>query len=296
MFRNAFAIARQYTFPIVISQKTMAGDCTSTIGAFVVINDKGWILTAGHILQDLGVLTLAEQKAREIRGRRADIESDPSLSSVEKDERLSQIESLPDDHVDRASAWWGFDGAKILDGQVIGSVDIGVGRLDPFDPAWVSTYPTFKDPSKDFEPGASLCRLGYPFHAVQAVWNEENSTFGLSAGSMPPPIFPIDGIFTRTATINPPGSPAPGFPLMWLETSSPGLKGQSGGPIIDTQGSIWAIQSHTAHYPLGFNPPIPGSASDEREHQFLNVGRGVHAETIFGLLQELGVEFQVSSY
>jgi hypothetical protein len=39
---------------------------------------------------------------------------------------------------------------------------IGAARLEPFDPSWITQYPVFKDPSKDFEPGTNLCRMGFP--------------------------------------------------------------------------------------------------------------------------------------
>jgi hypothetical protein len=77
--------------------------------------------------------------------------------------------------------------------------------------------------------------------------------------------FPIDGIFTRIINVLPP-SPAPNFPLKYIETSSPGLRGQSGGPTFDTEGAVWAIQSQTRHLPLGFSPEIKVAGKLEQEH------------------------------
>ena len=77
-----------------------------------------------------------------------------------------------------------------------------------------------------------------------------------------------------------------------LETSTPGLRGQSGGPIFDTNGDIWAIQSRTQHYDLGFKPKAMQSAQEE--HQFLNVGLGVHVQTVLGFLDQLGIKYQIS--
>jgi hypothetical protein len=83
------------------------------------------------------------------------------------------------------------------------------------------------------------------------------------------------------------------YPLRLFETSSPGLRGQSGGPIFDTKGVVWGIQSLTRHFPLGFEPTVPGKGV--KEHQFLNVGIGVHAVTIVGLLKKQGIECQLST-
>lgn len=70
----------------------------------------------------------------------------------------------------------------------------------------------------------------------------------------PIPMFPIDGIMTRNIIS---GKSQDGiFEFKWLETSSPGLRGQSGGPTFDKDGNIWALQSQTRHLPLGFSPKI----------------------------------------
>ncbi len=117
-------------------------------------------------------------------------------------------------------------------------------------------------------------------------------------GAVPLPLFPIEGMFTRVVI-----APMPemengggGSSGKFIETSSPGLVGQSGGPIVDSEGAVWALQSHTRHYPLGFSPPIPGQGKNPaaKEHQFMNVGLGVHAEIILNLLKQRDVEHQVA--
>ena len=50
MFSKAVPIATGFTRPVVISSRTTQGVCDGTIGAYVVINREGWILTAGHLL------------------------------------------------------------------------------------------------------------------------------------------------------------------------------------------------------------------------------------------------------
>jgi len=81
-----------------------------------------------------------------------------------------------------------------------------------------------------------------------------------------------------------------------LETSTPGLRGQSGGPIFDTKGTIWALQSRTSHFPLGFSPKVKKDGKDIEENQFLNVGWGVHAELIAAFLKDNGVDYRLSDY
>ena len=65
----------------------------------------------------------------------------------------------------------------------------------------------------------------------------------------------------------------------WIETSSPDLKGQSGGPLFDENGLICGIQVNTYLYLLDFY----GIGSN----QSLNVGRAVRSDTIIAFLMNL---------
>jgi hypothetical protein len=80
---------------------------------------------------------------------------------------------------------------------------------------------------------------------------------------------------------------------MFIETSSPGLRGQSGGPTFDINGTIWAIQSQTHHMKLGFGDNQKQSKELEHlKYQYLNVGWGTHALTITSFLTENKISFQ----
>lgn len=294
MFRKAYAIASQYTWPVVLSRKAVAGQCSANIGTFVTINDEGWILTAAHIVGHFQKLADGAAMARASEAEMAKIEADASLDTKARKQRIRQVARPAKNDTDRCSAWWGRDECRIVFAAVNVATDLAVARLAPFDPTWVATYPTFKDPSKDFEPGVSLCKLGYPFHQITPQWDASADSFRFPPDTVPLPRFPMEGILTRIINIAVP-SPPP-YPLRMIETSSPGLRGQSGGPIFDQQGTIWGIQCQTVHWPLGFNPTVPGSSTGKREHQFLNAGVGAHPDTIFGMLQEQGIKFHVSPY
>ena len=137
-------------------------------------------------------------------------------------------------------------------------------------------------------PGTSLCRLGFPFHQLKAEWDKAAERFELPSGALPPPLIPIEGIFTRQ--VRKPDVDHPVF----IETSSPGLKGQSGGPVFDVQGRLWGIQSRTHHLDLGFNPEAQRGKRSIREHQFLNVGLAGHPAELVALLDEKGIAYRLS--
>lgn len=297
MFKDAYAIARQFTQPVIVSMRTVGGECRAGPAAFVVLNKDGWIVTAYHILRDCMALAASERdvadRLRAIEATRAD----PSLSAKEKKHKLRSLLHPKAEEIQNFSVWWGQNGAQLKDVTAIQSVDLAIGRLEPFDPSVVGAYPVLKDPTKDFEPGRSLCKLGFPFHNLPVGWDTASNGFNL--GTVALTLFPIEGMLTRF--INDPewvaerAKNAIPFPLQHLEVSSPGLRGQSGGPIFDAQGRVWAIQSATAHLALGFDPEVKAKDGKKyREHQFLNVGRGVHASTIVGLLNQLGIKFELS--
>jgi hypothetical protein len=255
MFQKAYQIASEFTFPIVTSRKTVGGICSSSVGTFVVINKEGWIVTAGHILSKWAQLAQGVEAIRAIQAERDAIKADPSLTNKERGKRLSAGIQIGKDDSDQCSMWLTWPNVQLTNmlffpattpgwGEII---DLGVGKLEPFDPAWVKQYPVFKDPKKGFDQGRSLCKLGFPFHQFQATWDAAKRQFLLPPGALPMPRFPIEGIFTRITEMRTDGPDQPAFPIKYVETSSPGLLGQSGGPTFDVHGTIWAIQAKTSH-------------------------------------------------
>ncbi len=296
MFKVACDKARKFTRSVVLSHRRVDGVCGSGLGAFVVVNKDGWIVTALHILQGIDELNASCEAYRGYLSEKERIEKDTTLTSKQRKRRRAQL-NHPAAHSARdCSIWWAKSGIALKDISGIQIADLAVGRLEPFSPSelGITEFPVFKDPEKGLAAGTSLCKHGFPFHSIQPEFDEANNKFMLPKGSVPAPLFAIEGILSRTITTL--GGPALPFPVKFLETSSPGLRGQSGGPITDSQGTIWAIQSMTVHYPLGFSPPVPNGRPNEKEHQFLNVGRGVHAETVVGFLRDRGIDFQLSQY
>lgn len=289
MFREALTMARRFTWPVVLSKRDGNGVCASSIGSCVVLNRDGWIATAYHLLAQFTQLKNQTLAAQAFDAESARLNADTTL---EKRERQRQIRKLPFPAKTDArdvSIWWGHNGCNVTDIAGIEEVDLAVGRLEPFDASWVGTYPVFKDPSRDFEPGVSLCKLGFPFHEIKPTWDSTRGAFVLPPGALPMPLFPIDGIFTRTVQSVTQNTSAAKYPHQWIETSSPGLRGQSGGPTFDTKGTIWGIQVRTAHYPLGFDDA-------GAKGQFLNVGLGVHPATMLPFFDEKGIKYELSDY
>lgn len=101
---------------------------------------------------------------------------------------------------------------------------------------------------------------------VVVSWRDAGGRVGSSVGTF--------------VVLNDAGWVATSAHLFGIETSSPGLRGQSGGPVYDREGRVWGIQSRTIHIPLGFDPTIIIDGVSTVEHQFLNLGIATHARTV----------------
>ncbi|OGW42716.1 MAG: hypothetical protein A2X57_01005 [Nitrospirae bacterium GWD2_57_8] len=293
MFADAYMKAKCFTLPVVISTRFFDGSVECGCGAYVVLNDEGWIMTVAHIWESHFAHKSHLAEIDDYNKKLQAIEQSTSFDAKHKRKKIAQLQSNPR-WITNHSFWWGIDGAQLKDIKPLPDGDLVIGRLEPFDPKRISSYPILKDPTTNLNNGTSLCKLGFPFHEIKATFDPVKNAFALAPGSLPLPLFPIDGIFTRQVFA---GKSKDGkYDIKFIETSSPGLRGQSGGPIYDTKGTIWALQSRTSHFPLGFSPTIKKKGIDVEENQFLNVGWGVHIELIVSFLREHGVKFSISTY
>lgn len=288
MFAEAYKIASGFTQPVIILTKRFDGAIECGIGSFVLINRDGWFLSAAHILEAQIRYDKGHEELSAYEEQKKEIESHPSWADKYKQNKIRSLK-VASDLVVKCSYWWGADGLVTSPELHIAS-DLLVGRFDNFVPRDTQNFPVFKNPTT-LNPGTSLCKLGFPFHEAGADYDDANDRFNLAPGTLPVPRFPIEGIFTRT--INTQERYGDYF-MKWIETSSPGLRGQSGGAIFDQAGVVWGKQSHTMSLQLGFEPVVKRGKQEVVESQFLNVGIGVHPEVIVNVLTELGVEFSMT--
>jgi len=255
MFAHAFRRATCFTRPVVISRRYFDRSTECGCGAFVVINDEGWIVTAAHLLFPFG-------------------KDNPKW-------------------ITNLSYWWGMDGVQLTDIRPLPEGDLALGRLTPFDPNAWADYPVFKSPG-DLGVGTALCKIGYPFQKIQASFREANNSFDLGLEARTLACFPMEGLYTRTLSAGKSGDGR--YDIKFLETSSPGFKGQSGGPILDENGTIWGVQSRTDHYTYGVISRTEKDGREIEEDQCINLGVGIHPEVIVRFLEDNGIRFARSDY
>jgi hypothetical protein len=271
VFVRAVASASQFTFPYVGLRRRASGVVDSTIGSFVVLNESGWALTAAHVVQDI----LAAQR---------DVDAGPAAAEGSEDACTQHVEiwAMP-----------GFDSTRphIAEAIVRGISDVAAVRLEPFDSGGITEFAALRDDeAAPIEQGLAVCRYGYPFHAIQSGWDEERQEFQLPEGAFPVASFALDGIVARFhRSMDEQGNEA-----TFIATSTPGLRGQSGGPLMDVEGRVCGLQSHTAHLDLGFEGVFSAGDQVVTERQFLNVGVASHVTELRGVLDEAGIAYRLA--
>ncbi len=263
MFQDALETAGHFTFPYVGVRRRNDGEVFSTVGALVIINADGWCLTAAHVVD-------------EIRKAHASVQSKAQPTTLS---HHAEIWAVP-----------GFARSKprMAQAHVDSAADLAAIRIEPFDAGQFERPPVFRSLVSPVRPGLSLCRVGYPFHKVEATFDEDAGNFDVKTG-FPVPRFALEGMVSRFHNVVVEGREPP---VRFIETSTPGLRGQSGGPLIDVEGRICGMQSHTAHLDLGFDAAFEREGERVTERQFLNVGRAVHVEQIMAFLDAKQIDYR----
>ena len=244
MFQEACAGLKGALIPVVLCLRNSDGEVGCGMGAGILINQEGWFITAAHLLMMAKEVEVATKNQAELPG-------------------FGQVTN----HV----CVLGVTGARLGTARVFHEIDLGIAKLKNYTHRKELSYPKLR--VRDVQQGEMLCRIGFPFVGnVKPKWN--NGVFDLS-GIFPVPQFVNEALVSRFAKLS---------EGTWIETSSPGLKGQSGGPLLDVDGLVCGIQVNTCSYPLNFE----GAERD----QVFNVGRAVHIETIRMYLDDNNIQYQ----
>jgi Trypsin-like peptidase domain len=170
------------------------------------------------------------------------------------------------------------------------TADLAILKIKGFTSKRYNGYAVFAKLSDELQPGLFLCRLGYPFPEFSNfTFNEPEEKIGWSSAPTRVVRFPIEGMVTRHL-----GS-ADGK-ISGVELSTPGLRGQSGGPLFDSNGLVYGMQSMTNHLHLGFDmrnqEVISGGKKIKITNQpCLHVGLCVHASLIKDFLTINAIKF-----
>ena len=168
--------------------------------------------------------------------------------------------------------------------------DLAILKFNGFNELYCKKFPIFLKQTNQIQQGKFLCRLGYPFpEFTNYTYNRETdaiewSDFGISES----PRFPIEGMVTRFVKDEERN--------FGIELSTPGLKGQSGGPLFDENGIIYGMQYQTIFEYLGFDVVDKTELINNRKkkisnYPYIHLGRCIHVDVIKDFLREHNVKF-----
>ena len=169
--------------------------------------------------------------------------------------------------------------------------DLAILKFNGFTNLSPKEFAVFKKDANNIKQGSFLCRLGYPFpEFTNFKYNETTDDIEWTdEGSKNAPSFPIEGMITRFL-----GDSSQN--IHGIELSTPGLRGQSGGPLFDQNGIIYGMQSRTKSLHLGFDIEekeiiIKGRVRKVSDYSFIHLGECIHVNVIKAFLNEHKVKF-----
>lgn len=254
------------------------------------VNEDGCAVTCKHVAELITGAEQIHQNYRNFQGARRDVlrEKD-AAGQISKLEEKYKLRSETIIRV-RNSFIGCVDQYKELSIDLHPTLDLALLRFRDYGRPLYRSCATFLRDTSRVKAGRSLCRLGYPFpEFTNYRYNPATDDIEWTTeGRINSPRFPIDGIITRLLSEN--------GQISGIEMSTPGLRGQSGGPLFDPAGLIYGMQSSTRHLHLGFDIEdrevlVNGRRTRVSNYPFLNVGQCVHVDAIKAFLRERDVKF-----
>jgi hypothetical protein len=288
MFVKAIENATLFTRPIYsISRNYKSTTIQPGTASLFFVNSDGWALTCGHVAnqiiaaEDINKKHIAfkNELSSNIRQRNIlkDLEHKYGLTETSTFELYNSFVNC-------------VDGKLELTIIKHPQLDIALIKFNNYNRLLCNTFPFFSKDTSTLKQGKYLCRLGFPFpEFTNYEYDTTNDTIKWNGlGNTNTPQFPIEGMLTRNiadAEKN----------IIGFEISTPGLRGQSGGPVFDIDGKIWGIQSSTAHLDLNFDVDIEVLRNGVKKHvtdsAFLHVGHCIHINVIKNFLNDKNVKY-----
>lgn len=290
MFVTAIERAAEFTRPIhTIHRYFGSTDVHPGAATLFFVNSDGWALTCAHVAKHLMASQAINQRYKRFRAERDALGNNKTRKAVSQ---LQHRYGLNPKQVAESIVLF----VNCIQGQLNlkiephPTLDVALLKFSDFTQLNCSSFPLFASNGVDLKQGKSLCRLGFPFpeftnysydSASESInWNHQ--------GREDSPRFPIEGMVTRH--IGGSQNTITGF-----ELSTPGLRGQSGGPAFDSEGRVWGMQSATNHLDLNFDVDMSVVRDGKKKHvtdsAFLHVGQCIHVDVLKAFMREKDVGF-----
>ncbi len=291
MFVDAIERVACFTRPVnTIMRNYGGGPVIPGSATLFFVNEEGYAITCKHVVEMLAASENINEQYRNFSRERAKIPNDNKAKAAIKGLELKykyqpfSTAQLKVNFLDCVDTMSGFTWHSHP------TLDLALIKFNGFNKLYYQNYATFMSDSTKIKQGMSLCRLGFPFPEFSNFkFNAETddiewTTEGLNQS----PRFPIDGMVTRFL--------ADGQQIYGVEMSTPGLRGQSGGPLFDKNGTICGMQFSTKHLHLGFDMVdkdivVNNQHKKISDYSFLHLGQCIHVNAIKDFLNQHQVKF-----
>lgn len=291
MFRSAIEKVGNFTRPIHFISNYY-GDKNVRPGAATLffINDQGYALTCKHVTAVIKQAEGINTNYNRFQDERSALQRSGSFNKKIKEIKARYGYDKSDQACQLLYQFVDCVDLKSVDIMEHPIYDLAILKMKDFSKTFYSGHAVFAKESKDIQPGLFLCRLGYPFpEFTNFSYDENTERINWNSDIVRTVRFPIEGMLTRHF------GDASGT-IVGLEMSTPGLKGQSGGPLFDSDGIVYGMQSMTHHLHLGFDMNNQEMHSEGRKikvsgQPLMHVGHCVHVDIIKQFLRQHRVEF-----
>lgn len=291
MFVNAIEIATKFTRPIHIIERNYGSNVVHRGAATLFfVNSDGWALTCRHVANILTISKKMIEKYKEFKEEIARREGEKKTAKQLRKEIERKYGYTKQTIVEIRPRFMNcIKGDLKLSAILHKSLDIALLKFEG-DQLMCNTLPVFPKDTSGLKQGKFLCRLGFPFAEFENfAYDEKNDTIiWTETGRKDTPRFPIEGMMTRRLR-DESGN------LSGFEMSTPGLRGQSGGPVFDQEGKVWGMQSQTGHLDLNFDidKEVVRNGLPKRVYEcaFLYVGLCVHVDILKSFMSDNDVHF-----
>lgn len=291
MFKESIEKVANYTRPIHTIIRSYAGkQIIPGAGTLFFVNEEGYAITCKHIVEALIASENILKNYNAFKSEREKLTKDGRFNANLKGLELKykynqdstiQMKSTFVECVDSISGY-----SWILHPKY----DLAILKFNDYKSLLYKDYAIFQKDTNQIKQGEFLCRLGFPFPEFNNFkYNETTDDIEwTNDGIKLSPRFPIEGMVTRFL--------AEENILYGIEMSTPGLKGQSGGPLFNKDGIVYGMQFSTKHLHLGFDIVDKEIMHNNKikkvsDYSFIHLGQCIHVETIKEFLKENNVKY-----
>ena len=292
MFISAIERVAQFTRPIHTIMRTYGGKQLIPGAATIFfVNEKGYAITCRHVAEMISSADAINQNFHQFKTERQLILSNSKhkqlLKGLELKYKLNgeSIIQLKNNFVDAVDTMSGFTIHSHA------TLDLAILKFNDFGKLHYTDCAKFLKNGDNIKQGKFLCRLGFPFPEFSNFTfnNNTDDIEWTNTGVNVSPRFPLEGMVTRFLADQQHG-------LYGIEMSTPGLRGQSGGPLFDEKGIVYGMQFSTKHLHLGFDLidkeiMINNSLKKVTDYSFIHLGQCIHVNAIKSFLAEHNVDF-----